>query len=127
MSRLRWFLFALFIALGFGLGLYYGWVLSPVQYIDTTPSTLRADFRTDYTLMVAETFQRDHNIDNAARHLAILGSQAPAQITSEALTFARQNKFDPDDISLLQDLTTALMAGQPASALPTLQSGGSQP
>lgn len=127
MSRLRWLLLVLFIAIGFGLGLFYGWVLSPVQYIDTTPSTLRADFRTDYTLMVAETFQRDHNVDNAVRHLAILGSQPPAQITSEALTYARQNKFDPNDISLLQDFSSALLAGQPAGALPTPLQDGSQP
>ena len=127
MSRLRWLLFALFIAVGFGLGLYYGWVLSPVQYVDTTPSSLRADFRTDYTLMVAETFQRDHNIENAAQHLALLGSQSPAQITIEALSYARQNKFDPDDITLLENFNTAMLVGQPGSALPTPQSGGGQP
>ena len=127
MSRLRWLFFALFIVVGFGLGLFYGWVLSPVQYVDTTPANLRADFRTDYTLMVAETFQRDHSTENAARHLALLGSQTPAQITSDALAYARQNKFDPDDITLLENFNAALLAGQPGSAIPAPSSSGNQP
>ncbi len=127
MSRLRWLFFALFIVIGFGLGLFYGWVLSPVQYVDTTTANLRTDFRTDYTLMVAETFQRDHSTENAARHLALLGSQSPAQMTSDALSYARQNKFDPDDITLLQNFYAALIAGQPGAAHPTPNSGGSQP
>jgi len=118
MSLLRWLFFVLSIAVGVGLGLYYGWVISPLQYVDTTPSTLRADFRADYTLMVAETFQHDQNIETAARHLAILGSQAPAQLASDALNFAQQNKFDPADIALLQNLNVALQVWQP---------GGSQP
>ena len=53
MSKKRWFLFALAIAAGLGLGLYYGWVVSPVAYVDTNPTTLRLDFRADYTLTLA--------------------------------------------------------------------------
>jgi hypothetical protein len=127
MSRLHWLFFALFIAVGLGLGLYYGWVVSPVQYVDTTPSTLRADFRTDYTLMVAETLQHDHNIENAARHLAILGSQPPTEIASEALSFAQQNKFSQEDIALLRETLIALQANQPGNVLPAVQPGESQP
>jgi hypothetical protein len=118
MSRLRWFFFVLSIVVGIGLGLYYGWVVSPVQYVDTTPVTLRVDFRADFTLMVAESFQRDQNIDAAARHLANLGSQSPVEITSEALNFAQQNKFDPEDIRLLQNLSLGLQ---------NWQLGGGQP
>jgi hypothetical protein len=118
MSRLRWLFFALSFIIGIGLGLYYGWVISPVQYVDTTPSTLRADFRTDYVLTVAESFQRDHNIQNAARHLAILGSQPPDQITLEALNFAQLNNFNREDISLLQDFIAALKVGQQNGSQP---------
>jgi hypothetical protein len=127
MSILRWLFFVISIAIGIGLGLYYGWVVSPIQYIDTTPTTLRADFRADYTLMVAETFQRDKNIENAARYLANLGGQPPLQITSEALNFAQQNKFNPADISLLQNLSAALQVWQPGEVIPAIQPGGNQP
>ena len=118
MSLLRWFFFVLSIAVGVGFGLYYGWVISPIQYVDTSPSTLRADFRADYTLMVAETFQHDQKIETAAHHLAILGSQPPAQLVADALIFAQQNKFDPADIALLQNLNVALQVWQPGGGQP---------
>jgi hypothetical protein len=113
MSAQRWFLFALSIVIGVALGLLYGWVISPVQYVDTTPSTLRADFKADYTLMVAETFESNQNQEQAARSLASLGSQPPAQIASEALTFAQKNHFAAADIGLLQNLAVALQVWQP--------------
>ena len=50
---LRWFLFFLSIALGLAAGLYYGWVINPVEYVNTTPDTLRVDYQADYVLMVA--------------------------------------------------------------------------
>ncbi|MCX6081737.1 MAG: hypothetical protein NTW32_19595 [Chloroflexi bacterium] len=127
MSRLRWLFFALSIVIGLGLGLYYGWVISPVQYIDTTPATLRVDFRSDYTLMVAETYQHDHDIENAERHLAILGGQTPAETGSAALEYAIKNQFDPADIALLQNLSTALQIRQPSAATPLAKPGSSQP
>ena len=115
MSAQRWFLFALSIIVGLGLGLYYGWVISPVQYVDTTPPTLRADFKADYTLMVAETFQSEQNLDQAARSLANLGSQPPAQIASEALAFAQKHNYAAADIGLIQNLAVALQVWQPSA------------
>jgi hypothetical protein len=132
MSAQRWLLFTLSILLGLALGLIYGWVISPVQYVDTTPSTLRADFRTDYTLMVAEIFESDQNIEQAARRLASLGSQAPAQIAAQALSFAQNNHYSAADIGLLQNLIVALQVWQPPvnNATPSqadITPAGSQP
>jgi len=113
MTAKRWLLFLLSILVGAGLGLYYGWVISPVEYVDTVPSTLRADYKADYTLMVAETFHSEQDVKSAARRLALLGSEPSAQIASAALEFARQNGYAPADIQLLQDLTLALQVWQP--------------
>jgi hypothetical protein len=127
MSQNNWFFVVAFTVVGVTLGLLYGWVISPVQYIDTTPSSLRADYRTDYTLMVAETFQHDHNLDNAVRHLAILGSQPPAQLTLEALNFALLNHYAWEDITLLQNFQVALQAGQSEKLVPFIPTGEGQP
>lgn len=113
MTAKRWLLFILFILVGVGLGLYYGRVISPVEYVDTVPSTLRADYKADYTLMVSETFSSEQDLEAAARRLALLGSEPPAQIASAALEFARQNGYAPTDVQLLQDLTLALQVWQP--------------
>jgi hypothetical protein len=90
-----------------------------VQYVDTIPSTLRTDFRTDYTLMVAEIFASDQDIDQAALRLGSLGSQPPAQIAQMALTYARSHNYAPADLTLLQNLAVALQVWQPPAGQAT--------
>jgi hypothetical protein len=121
MTTRRWIFFLIVLALGLGLGLFYALVLSPVQYVDTTPGTLRLDYRADYTLMVAEVFRSDQNIDVAARRLALLSSQPPAEIAQQALNFAQQNGYTSDDVALLQNLTAALQVWQPGGVVPPVR------
>jgi hypothetical protein len=116
MTTRRWIFFFISLALGLGLGLFYGWVFSPVQYTDTTPGALRIDYQADYTLMVAEVFQSDQNIDLAGQRMTALGT--PAEIAAQALSFAQQNGYSSADIALLQNLLTALQVSQPAGANP---------
>jgi len=116
----RWLKFFLMIAVGIAIGLIYGWVISPVEYTNTTPDTLRADYRSDYVLMVAEVFHADQNIDLAARQLGILGSEPPTKIAAQALEYARQKDFPTSDLDLLQDLAAALQTWQ-------LAPGGTSP
>ncbi|GAB4502069.1 MAG: hypothetical protein Fur0035_16150 [Anaerolineales bacterium] len=118
MSPQRWFFFLLAILAGIGLGLLYGWKINPVQYVDTAPNTLRPDFRADYVLMIAETYQLEQNPQSAARRLALLGAQPPAEIASAALQFARANNYDERDLQLLQNLTLALQVFAPAGSAP---------
>jgi hypothetical protein len=100
--------------LGLSLGLLYGWVLQPVQFVDTTPASLRADYRTDYILMVAESYHADQDAELANRRLAIFGSDSPASLAAQALQTGRQNGYSANDVSLLQELTRAMQAHQPA-------------
>jgi len=113
MKKWVWVLIAL--AAGFGIGLLYAWVIDPVQFVDLTPDTLRADFRADYILMVAEAYQKERDADLAARRLAIFGSESPAAIVSETLQYGPQAGFSQTEISALEDLAAALRAWQPAS------------
>ena len=108
----RWTLPLLALLIGIALGLVYGWVISPVEYVDTTPDTLRADYRADYVLMVAEAYQAEQNPDLAVRRLAVLGSQPPGEITSQALDDARQIGYSEADLALMQKLTTVMQAWQ---------------
>jgi hypothetical protein len=118
MTTRRWIFFTVSLVLGLGLGLYYGLVVSPVEYIDTAPNTLRIDFQTDYVLMVAEVFQKDQNIELAGQRIARLGNRPPAEIAAQALSFAQQNGYSPADVSLLQNLLLALQVAQPSGAKP---------
>jgi len=95
---------------GIGIGLTYGWVIDPVDFFDLTPDTLRADYKTDYVLMVAETYRAEQDPGLAARRLAIFGSQSPSTIASQGLDYARTTGFADSDITLIQELVTALQA-----------------
>ena len=114
----RWLKFLIALILGIALGLVYGWVISPVEYIDTAPASLRADYRTDYVLMAAQIYQADQDLDAAARRLTTLGSDPPAQIAEQAYSYAFQNKAPEADLKLLQKLSTALQTWQPAGGAP---------
>jgi hypothetical protein len=114
----RWAFSLIAIVVGIGLGLLYGWVINPVKFIDTTPESLRADYRADYVLMIAEAFHAEQNADLAVHQLAALGSGSPAQIAAQALQTAGKIGYSVNDISLLQELTRAMQAYQPAPAPP---------
>ena len=115
MTTRRWIFFFISLVLGLGLSLLYGWVISPVQYVDTSPAVLRIDYQTDYTLMIAESFQHDQNIELAAQRITTLGERPAAEIATQALTFAKQNGYSSADVGLLQDLILALQIWQPAA------------
>lgn len=108
----RWLLPLLALAIGISLGIYYGWVISPVQYVDTAPDTLRADYRADYVLMVAETYQMEMDPELAVRRLAVLGSETPGKIASQSLDYAREIGYTEADLALMQKLTIAMQAWQ---------------
>ena len=110
MKSFRWIIVLLAFILGIGLGLAYGWLVDPVEYFDLTPDTLRADYKTDYVLMTAEAYRVEQDPGLAARRLAIFGAQSPSTTATEALNYARQNSFPASDITLLQELVTAMQA-----------------
>jgi len=110
MKSTRWILILIALILGIGAGLAYGWFIDPIEFIDLTPDTLRADYKTDYVLMTAEAYRIEQDPGTAARRLAIFGSQSPSAIASEALEYSRTNGFPDADIALLQELVTAMQA-----------------
>ena len=110
----RWLYSVIAISVGIGIGLFYGWEINPVQFVDTTPASLRADYRADYVLMIAEAFHTDQNADSAIRRLAVLGSSSPAELAAQALQTGQTIGYSSEDIAMLQELTRALQAYQPA-------------
>ncbi len=113
MTSSNWIKIFVTALIGIALGLVYGWVIAPVEYIDVTPNILREDYRADYVLMVAEAHQNEQDPETAARRLAILGSESPALIAASTLAYATNNGFTQNEILLLQGLLTAMQTYQP--------------
>ncbi len=76
----RWFRFFIAIGLGVALGLIYGWLINPVEFVDVTPGTLRVDYKSDYVLMVAEAYRAEQDAAMAARRLSVLGNNTPLEL-----------------------------------------------
>ncbi|MGC8856480.1 MAG: hypothetical protein ACP5QU_06755 [Anaerolineae bacterium] len=67
---------------GLGLGLLYSWVISPVRYVDTTPASLRADFKDRFRTLIAAAYAASRNLDRARARLSTLGDSDPVQALS---------------------------------------------
>ena len=86
----RWIGFILAILVGAAVAMVYGWVISPVEYVDTPPELLRVDYKSDYVLMVAEAYSLENDLAQAVRRLSFLGSESPAEIVRQAILFAER-------------------------------------
>ncbi len=104
----RWTLFILVLLLGLGVGLLYGWVINPVSYQDTTLENLRIDYKTDYTLMVAEVYHQEGDLEWALTRLTLLEDRNPLESVDNALKFASQAEYTLPDMFLLRDLYNAI-------------------
>lgn len=109
----RWTGFLITIILGVVLGLLYGWVINPVEYVDTAPDSLRVDFRTDYVLMVAEAYRLEGSLGLAARRLALLGAATPQDLIAEASLAAVQLGYSSLDLALMQKLADDFQTWNP--------------
>jgi hypothetical protein len=109
----RWLRFLIVIILGIAAGLVYGWVIDPVEYTDTPPKSLGADFKADYVLMVAEIYAADGDIDAALQRLTYLGYAAPIESVQNAIVFAVEADYSGADLRLLRDLSDGMEAPTP--------------
>jgi hypothetical protein len=98
------------ILIGLTAGLLYGWVLQPVEYIDTAPDVLREDYRADYILMVAQAYQGDEDIELARIRLAALGPELPVNLLIEAIDYGLENGYSQGELDTLNRLATDLRA-----------------
>jgi hypothetical protein len=96
--------------LGGFLALIYGWLIRPVEYVETTPDSLRIDFRTDYVLMVAESYSADQDLELAQFRLAALGPLPPDEYATDAIDYALELSFSRSDLDHLNQLAISLRA-----------------
>jgi hypothetical protein len=102
--------------LGILAGLLVSWVLLPVQYVNTSPVTLRADYKDEYRGLIAAAYQSTGDLERARTRLGVLGDPDPSAVLLE------QSLRASGDLSVvLENLSRALLANpqpNPTATLP---------
>ncbi|MBN1487599.1 MAG: hypothetical protein JW981_08150 [Anaerolineae bacterium] len=78
----RWFLLPLGILIGGVLGILLGWAW-PVEYANISHTDLRADYRDEYLLMIAEAYGADGDLSLARERLERLGPETVSELLVE--------------------------------------------
>lgn len=86
-------LFLLGLVVGLAAGLYYTWMVNPVQYYNSLPSLMRSDYRADWIKMSALAYAQDGNLARAEARLNGLNrqevQQQVARVLDEAVALER--------------------------------------
>jgi len=100
--------FILFIILGIGIGLVYGWLINPADVKNTTLSSLRADYKADYVLMISEVYASDPDIEKASELLEDVSPKDPLAAVQNALLVGQQFGYSEVEMRSLANLEMAL-------------------
>ena len=95
---------------GIGLGLWYGWVVDPVEYKGTDIAYLAGIYRDEYILMVSEAYALDGNLGAARARMALLSLPDPANAVADAAEAAMARGVPRMDVQALARLATAMGA-----------------
>ncbi len=107
-----WVQIGLFVG-GLVLGLLWGYVISPIEFVDATPSYLRADLREDYMRMAIDSYRLNPDPNLAVARWQGLGAGAQQ---AYAAVQADPRGMDPAIVKSYGELVTQVLAaggGQP--------------
>jgi hypothetical protein len=121
MSRAALIVILVAVLAGAGLGLYFGWVAYPVQYIDTEPSSLQAAYKDDYVLMIATAYAGDGDLAAARSQLSGLGfadTAAAVAAAARRLAAAGLPATEQEHLTNLGDALAAKSGATPSATSP---------
>lgn len=129
LGRNDWLALALGVVIGVAVGLFYTWLINPVEYVNTPPASLRQSYQEEYLALIAASYRATGNLERAEARLALFDLIDPA----ERLTELAQQRVaaDADDNSaqalalLASDLSrppTRLTSNQTATSPATTAS-----
>jgi len=106
------------------LGLIWGWVIQPVEWLNASPDLLHPVYQEEYLRMAIDSFAENGNENLAFQRWQVLGPAAPNIL---ATIVANQGSQDSDAIRAYEDLIRTMSGGtiQPPVTTPTAESLGS--
>ena len=105
MKTRRLIFFFLAILVGVGAGLAIGWLMMPPAAPRNAPmNSLRADFKTDLVLMVAEDFQTRPDSMRALDQLDKLDESDPITLLGDSIQYAQEIGYPEEDLNIMRNL-----------------------
>jgi hypothetical protein len=106
--------------LGFVLGLFWGWVIQPVKWINAEPSQLHQGYQEDFLRMTIDSYGNNGDANKALERYASLGDSGKA-----VLNLIKQNPGSLD-VTLINQFSTLMdsNAGLPSTQPETGSTGG---
>lgn len=106
-SRGNWYLLTGMI-IGVALGLIIAWVISPVQYVDTDPSTLASSYKEQYRLVIALAYNAERDLEWARARLNLIDPDGTIQeLAAQAQRMLAENQ-SAQEARALTELAAAL-------------------
>lgn len=106
-GRGSWYLLTGLI-FGIALGLLYTWVFSPAEYVDTNPSSMRADYKDAYRAAIAAAYNASGDLSRAQARLNLLKEADPAGILAAQSQRYLAEGYSYNDAVALARLSAAL-------------------
>ena len=114
MSRKRVWIIVLLAILGLaggvGLGLWYGWVIDPVEYTDTDIAHLYPQGKDEFITMASQAYALDGDLDTARARIALLDLPDPANAVAGVTERAIARNAPRSQIRVLAQLASAMGA-----------------
>jgi hypothetical protein len=116
-NRGHWYLLT-GLLIGLVLGVIYAWMFSPLEYVDTTPDSLRADFKDEYRFLIAFSHRAHGNLERTRARLSLLGDPDPAAALGEQAQRMLSGDAQMSTVRILADLAEVLQNPALQSAEP---------
>jgi len=110
LKKLPWVQIGLLVG-GLIIGLVWGYVIDPVDFVDATPSYLRADLQEDYLRMTIDSYRLNPDPNLAVQRWQNLGTGAQQAFSAIQ---ANPQSADPAIIKNYGELITNVLSSQPA-------------
>lgn len=118
----KWVLPLIAGIIGIVIGLFYGWMIDPVDWVNGIPEQMREDLRQDYLRMIVDSYSVNNNSDLAVKRYQNLGKYA--QDTLEAVG-ANPGSIEPDALQNFRAAIEIFAPELPDQATSNENNGGS--
>ncbi len=112
------------LVIGFALGLVWGWVVQPVEFVDATPEVLRADYQQDYLKMTVDSFLVNSDTTLALKRWGNLGTGAPSVLESIRNSANAQERVAIDGFTQLVNAAAPAVPPVEGEVVPTDTASG---